>query len=100
MAGNILAGDALDAWARAYPDRFALTHVLSNEPADSGWKGARGFINKELIAKHMPRPDMDCIIFVCGPPPMYDALCGPRGEKEVKGLLKEMGYIDEQVVKF
>lgn len=31
---------------------------------------------------------------------MYSALCGPRGEDEVKGLLADMGYKKEQVYKF
>jgi hypothetical protein len=34
------------------------------------------------------------------PPPMYNALTGPREEKELSGLLKEMGYKTEQVYKF
>jgi len=100
VSGNILAGDVVDAWAAAFPDRFSATHVLSHEPADSDWEGARGFIDRDLIARHIPAPGEDCLIFVCGPPAMYEALCGPRGEEELSGVLAEMGYRGEQIVKF
>ena len=48
-----------------------------------------------------PSPEDECIIFVCGPPPMYEALCGPRGaDGEYKGVLKELGYPEGNVYKF
>lgn len=96
---DLLAKDALEEWAASH-EQLDVTYVLSNEPPSSSWKGPRGFINRELCLKHLPPPSSDCLIFVCGPPPMYDALCGPRGEKEVKGLLAELGYKAEQVYKF
>ena len=96
---DILGKDLLDSWDSS--DRLSVTHVLSNEPEESDWKGARGFVNKDLIQKNFPPPsDKESIIFVCGPPPMYEALCGPRLDKEVTGLLGEMGYSDDQVFKF
>ena len=64
------------------------------------YTGIRGFIEKELVKEHMPCPGEGGSIFVCGPKPMYEALCGPRDKKEVTGLLKEMGYADEEVYKF
>jgi cytochrome-b5 reductase len=88
-------------WAADHPDRFTLIDVLSQEPADSDWKGARGRVGKELIAKYLPGPDEEDIqIFICGPPLMYNTLTGPREDKELSGLLKEMGYKSEQVYKF
>jgi cytochrome-b5 reductase len=99
-SNDILCKEMLGSWAREYASKLELTHVLSDEPADSGWTGPRGFISRELIEKHLPGPTDDCVIFVCGPPPMYNALCGPRAEKEIKGLLAELGYSAEQVYKF
>ena len=99
-ADTILAKECLEEWAAATPSRFQVTHVLSHEPGDSSYTGARGFIGRELIEKHMPAPGENGMIFVCGPAPMYDALCGGRDKKEVTGLLKEMGYADEEVYKF
>ena len=45
-------------------------------------------------------PAADVKVFVCGPPPMYAALCGARDDPAVSGVLAEMGYTSEQVVKF
>lgn len=99
-ASDILCADTLNEWGTAIPDRLKVTHVLSNEPEGSAWSGARGFISKDLIQQCLPPPSEDCLIFVCGPPPMYAALCGPRDVPELTGLLAEMGYKAEQVFKF
>ena len=92
----------LDVWVKDYSDRFEVVHILSHEPEDSQWDGQRGFIDKERIDKYLPDPSVgdDLLIFVCGPPPMYDALCGPRNEKSLTGLLANLGFKKEQVYKF
>lgn len=77
-----------------------ITTVISNDPAGASWTGEKGHVDKEKIQKYLPASNEDCMIFVCGPPPMYDALCGPRTEKELSGVLKELGYTDDQVFKF
>jgi len=105
-SNEILAKETLDAWTAAYPDRLKVTHVLSDEPTEgSAWDGPRGFISRELIEATLPAPDSECLVFICGPPPMYNALSGPRDPPggpptELAGLLKEMGYRTEQVIKF
>jgi cytochrome-b5 reductase len=104
VASDILGKELIDAWDKEYGDeRFTNVHVLSHEPEDSSWTGMRGNINEELLKKYVPEPSVgeDLMIFICGPPPMYDALCGPRGEPdEIKGVLAEMGYQASQVCKF
>ena len=104
LASDILGQELIDAWDKEYGDeRFTNVHVLSHEPEDSSWTGRRGHINKELIEKYVPDPSAgdDLMIFICGPPPMYNALCGPREEQdEIKGVLAEMGYKASQVYKF
>ena len=96
---DILGGDMLSSWSKAHP-QFNYYDVLSHEPDDSEYDGLRGFIDKEKIERYLPKPSEDVIIFVCGPPIMYELLCGPRNEKEVKGVLGELGYKPEQVFKF
>jgi len=83
-----------------------------------------GYIDKQLIQEHVALllnddqdtasspeesdPDADAaaaaaadlLFFVCGPPAMYQTLCGPREEKEISGLLQELGYTEQQVYKF
>jgi cytochrome-b5 reductase len=101
-SNDILGKSMVEGWAKEYPDQFKLHHILSEEPEDSDWKGKRGYIDRSIIEENVPGPEAgdELIFFVCGPPPMYDALCGPRGEKEISGLLKEMGYKSDQVYKF
>jgi len=99
-SGDILGKELLDAWEARSSDQLEVTHVLSNEPEDSEWKGERGFITKDLLRDKLPSPEEDAIIFVCGPPVMYDIFCGPRTDPEVTGVLQELGYTKEQVFKF
>lgn len=102
---DILGGDLLRAWSERYgdDDRFRCVDVLSDEPEDSPWDGERGYVGEELLRKYAPAPSSESpfCIFVCGPPPMYDALCGPREEADkVTGLLGKLGYEPRQVYKF
>ena len=108
---DILGGEMLQAWAeKCGRDEseggsiasFNYVDVLSNEADDSDYTGERGFIDKEKVEKYLPPASLggDVIIFVCGPPIMYQILCGPRNESEVTGILGELGYTSEQVFKF
>lgn len=101
-SNDILGKELLEKWAKDHPKQFQLIHVLSHELKDSAWDGKRGYIDKELIASHFPGPETkNTRVFVCGPPPMYDAFCGPRDKPdEVTGILGEMGYGPDQVYKF
>ena len=101
---DILLRTQLDHWSAAFPDRLRITHVLSDAPppaaAESSWSGERGFITSELIRTHVPPPAENPLVMVCGPPPMYDALCGARDESALTGTLAALGYDASQVVKF
>ena len=97
VADDILAKQLLDQWTADHADQLTVVHVLSDEPADSEWKGPRGYMTKDMIHEYLTS---DSMVWVCGPPPMYKALCGPRDEPAVSGILKEMGCTDEQVYKF
>jgi cytochrome-b5 reductase len=99
---EILAKNLLEQWADDYSDRFLLVHALSNEsnvPNKSSYH--RGYIDTDLIRKHVPTiDDDDTLVLVCGPPPMYESLCGPRDDTELTGVLKELGCSAENVYKF
>mmetsp|Transcript_98172 Transcript_98172/g.184624 ORF Transcript_98172/g.184624 Transcript_98172/m.184624 type:complete len:301 (-) Transcript_98172:121-1023(-) len=97
---DILCKEVLDQWSADFPERLKVVHVLSDEPADSAWAGPKGFITKEIVAEHCAPASEDTMVFVCGPPPMYAALCGPRDVKDVTGLLSDMGYSKDHVFKF
>jgi len=85
-------------------------HVVGNgpdDPAPPGWvdtpeyTAETGWIDKAKIQKYCFPPAEDTLLFVCGLPPMYDALCGPRTEKVIKegSVLHQLGYTADMVAK-
>jgi predicted ferric reductase len=58
-----------------------VIHVLLNPPA--GWKGEKGFIDAELMMRHLPPPYRDHEYFICGPNLMMDAIEKALGEMHV-----------------
>ena len=97
---DIIAKGTLAAWEAMHHHRFRVQNTLTREPEGTGWFGRRGRIDATLLREYLPPPSEDVLIFVCGPPAMYDTLSGPRGEEGLSGLLAEMGYHPRQVVKF
>ncbi len=49
-----------------------VVHVL--EKPDEGWTGERGFINAEVLKRHVPAPYAEHEYFICGPNVMMDAI--------------------------
>jgi cytochrome-b5 reductase len=99
---DILGKELLFKWAEDHKDQFTLVNILSEEPKDSSWDGERGFVDKKMLEKYLPdgAQTKSILVFVCGPPPMYDSLSGPRDDKNVSGVLGDMGFTSEQVYKF
>jgi ferredoxin-NADP reductase len=58
--------------------RLKVVFILSE--ATSGWKGATGFINTELVKKEIP-DYQETVFYTCGPPAMVEAM-----EKLVEAL--------------
>lgn len=51
---------------------FTYLPVLSEEPEDSGWEGARGYVH-EAAKAHFDGKFAGNKAYMCGPPPMIDA---------------------------
>lgn len=47
--------------------------VFTLNEADSGWKGATGFITADMIKKEVPDYE-ETVFYTCGPPPMVDIM--------------------------
>lgn len=45
-----------------------VVHVLQEPPAD--WRGERGFVTREVLARHLPLDEAPVEYFLCGPTPM------------------------------
>ncbi len=51
---------------------LTLIHVLERPP--DGWTGETGFLTKEILARHLPANRKQVDYFLCGPPPMMQAV--------------------------
>ena len=96
---DILLKAEIDARAAAHPGRFKVHYMVDKPTGLQAWKGGVGYVTEATLKEHMPAPAASSMVYVCGPPPMYKAVCGPKGTKEdpkaqgeLGGLLKEMGY--------
>eukprot|EP00448_Togula_jolla_P008946 CAMPEP_0170599696 /NCGR_PEP_ID=MMETSP0224-20130122/16939_1 /TAXON_ID=285029 /ORGANISM="Togula jolla, Strain CCCM 725" /LENGTH=277 /DNA_ID=CAMNT_0010924373 /DNA_START=39 /DNA_END=872 /DNA_ORIENTATION=+ len=98
---DILCKELLDSWSKEFPDRLKVVHVLSDAGEDASWTGPKGFIDQKLLSEHCAPASEDVMVMVCGPPPMYNALCGPRDKpEELTGTLSDLGFKVSQVYKF
>ncbi|RDL42469.1 putative NADH-cytochrome b5 reductase 2 [Venustampulla echinocandica] len=101
---DILLKHELAELENTYPQRFRAFYVLDKAP-NKDWRGDTGFITKELLKKVLPEPKNENIkVFVCGPPGMYKAISGmkksPKDQGDLSGILKDLGYSQDQVYKF
>lgn len=72
-ARDLYVLDELDAIGRTWNGNFNFVPVLSEEPVESTWSGARGLVTDHIDA-HLGRLAVDdAEAYLCGPPPMIDA---------------------------
>jgi len=72
---DILLRKELEQVKKEHPDRFHLWYTVDRPTSD--WKYSAGFVNAEMIESHLPKPDDDTLILMCGPPPMVNFACNP-----------------------
>ena len=65
---DLYALDDIEGLSQQWAGRFRFLPVLSAEPADSNWAGARG-----LVSDQIPQPiEAGSQVYLCGPPAMID----------------------------
>lgn len=79
---DILLRKDLEHMEKVSKGKLKITHVLS-EPSDE-WQGLKGFVNKEIMQKHLFPPSEENVALLCGPPAMI--------QKAVLPGLEEWGY--------
>ncbi|MDQ3495610.1 MAG: ferredoxin reductase family protein [Pseudomonadota bacterium] len=67
---EVIFRDELEQLARTLP--LTLVHVLG-EPHE-GWSGETGYIDAELLDRHLPEAVADMPCYVCGPEAMADSV--------------------------
>ncbi|KAF9056048.1 NADH-cytochrome b5 reductase [Panaeolus papilionaceus] len=100
---DILLREELDTLKKKYPNTFDVVYLLDN-PSE-GWTGPTGYVNADIIKKHVGPADLKekIKVFVCGPPPQVASIAGKKAgmkQGELGGILKELGYTEDQVFKF
>jgi cytochrome-b5 reductase len=83
---DIIFREEWDRDVREHPN-FHCYHVLEQPPAD--WTMGVGRVTADMLRAHLHAPGPDTIVFLCGPPPMVEAL---------EGTLKDLGYSEEAVI--
>ena len=80
---DVLLRPELDAWAKNNSDRVKIWYTVDRVPEGTDWPFSVGFIDEDMIKKHMPAPGLNGESFVgmCGPPPMIKFACIPNLEK-------------------
>ena len=103
-AEDIILKEKIDELQAEYPEQLRVYYVLDKPPP--GWRGGSGYISSAMIRDVMPDPLLGRLakILVCGPPGMVKHLAGElptrKGQGELGGLLKEVGFEASQVFKF
>ncbi|XP_020665707.3 NADH-cytochrome b5 reductase 3 [Pogona vitticeps] len=85
---DILLRPELEEVQAQHSARFKLWYTLDRAP--EGWNYSQGFVNQDMIKDHMPPPQDDVLILMCGPPPMIQYACIPNLDK--LGYAKEMRF--------
>jgi len=83
---DIIFRDEWDENAREHAS-FHCYHVLEQLP--TGWSQGRGRITEDILRGQLPPPGHDTVIFLCGPPPMVDAL---------EAALKAIGHSEQAII--
>lgn len=86
---DILCRDEIDAMVKNHSNVHA--HYTVDRAGDD-WKYSVGFVNADMIIKHLPPAADDVQIFMCGPPPMLKFAVLPA--------LEELGFTPNQHFSF
>lgn len=53
-------------------------HLGSPSLPPTAWDYSQGFVNEEMIRDHLPPPEDEPLVLMCGPPPMIQFACLPN----------------------
>jgi len=100
---DILLRQELDQFKKSHPDRFDVVYVV-DKPVE-GWTGPTGYVSAALIKQHVASASAGnkVKVYICGPPGQVASIAGKKdgyNQGQVAGILKELGYTEDQVFKF
>ena len=97
---DILLRDRFDTYEKEFPARFNAFYTVSTPSKGSSLP--KGYTDKAFLQKVTPESSaQDNMIFLCGPPPMENAMLGNKGFLGGKaGILNELGYTKDRIYSF
>ncbi|EIM83228.1 ferredoxin reductase-like C-terminal NADP-linked domain-containing protein [Stereum hirsutum FP-91666 SS1] len=100
---DILLREEFDDLKKKYSDKFDVVYALDKPKED--WKGETGHLTGEVLKKYLAKPELGekVKVFICGPPGQVNAIAGKKDgyqQGPLGGILKELGYKEDQVYKF
>ena len=101
---DILLREELEAAVAKSGGRVKVVHVVGDKPdmpPIPGWTGEVGWVDEAKVKANCFPPAADVLTMVCGVPGLYDVMCGPRTDGEVKegSVLARLGYTKDMVAK-
>jgi NAD(P)H-flavin reductase len=103
---DILLKDELDQLETDSNGQLKVVHVIGSKDTTKGsipeWDGEVGHVSKHHVEKYAHSPKSSTLVFLCGVPGMYETMCGPRTEDELKPgtVLDQLGFKTRQIYKF
>eukprot|EP01120_Amphizonella_sp_Union-15-10_P008249 TRINITY_DN2927_c0_g1_i1.p1 TRINITY_DN2927_c0_g1~~TRINITY_DN2927_c0_g1_i1.p1 ORF type:complete len:340 (-),score=58.28 TRINITY_DN2927_c0_g1_i1:36-1004(-) len=99
---DILLKEQLDFLEQEFPN-FKVFYTIAQK--SRSWNGGVGRVSEEMITQNLPSPSENPLVLVCGPDGFVEFLAGPKGPRPgtqgpFGGLLKKLGYLEEDVFKF
>uniref|UniRef100_F6TGW9 cytochrome-b5 reductase n=2 Tax=Equus TaxID=9789 RepID=F6TGW9_HORSE len=76
---DILLRPELEELRNEHSARFKLWYTVDKAP--EAWDYSQGFVNEEMIRDHLPPPEDEPLVLMCGPPPMIQYACLPNLER-------------------
>lgn len=73
---DILCREELHQLLLENKERYRLHHTLTGKPAPPEWEYSAGRVNEEMLQTHLPRPDEERMVCICGPPAMEQTAIG------------------------
>ncbi|KAL0625470.1 NADH-cytochrome b5 reductase 3 [Plecturocebus cupreus] len=58
--------------------RMEAKGFVKSSEGSCAWDYSQGFVNEEMIRDHLPPPEEEPLVLMCGPPPMIQYACLPN----------------------
>ncbi|CAG8767877.1 27060_t:CDS:2, partial [Racocetra persica] len=82
---DILLLQELDQLSQENPDQLKIFYTLDQPPDDELWTQGVGYVSQKAIKNHIPGPQEDVLVLVCGPDGMIRYVSGDKARDLSQG---------------